>query len=119
MKSMKVSAALLMFLLLCTSFYAKAGNQWVICNVEINIDKVLHQERMLSAHVTKLIGAQAPTCPALGTQLTFTPETANYQNELPKRLWPRVGSKAKLQYRYLNGICKERGPCTIEHYSII
>ena len=116
---MKASVTIPPLILLSAFSYAKAGNQWVICNVEITIDKVSHQERTLSARVTKLIGTQAPTCPALGRQLTFTPETANYQNELPKRLWPRVGSKAKLQYRSLQGICKDRGPCTIEHYSII
>ena len=98
---------------------ADAANQWTVCNLEISVAKVMRQGHMLSAHVVKAIGKNPISCPGPGTAISFAPETADYQGMLSKRLWPRVGTEAELQYRYLDGVCKDRGPCRIEHYAIV
>lgn len=57
-----------------------------------------------------------------GTILTFTPETRDYQNDLPRRQWPKKGQSVRVDYRYLDGMCKGDGhshACRIKHYPMV
>ncbi|WP_313958312.1 hypothetical protein [Pseudomonas citri] len=76
----------------------------------------------LKAQLLKVRPA-SPTvqCPEAGTTITFTPETPDYQATLARRQWPAKGQSLRIDYRYLNGICKGDGnehACRIEHYPV-
>lgn len=97
---------------------------WQICSMELRITNVLKRPYpQLQAQILKVIPA-SPTveCPKEGSTLTFTPETTNYQSELPRRQWPNKGQSVHVNYRYLDGICKGDGNnygCRIKHYPIV
>lgn len=97
------------------------ASTWQICSLELRITEVLKQPfAQLQAQVLKATPASTSVeCPEVGTTLTFTPETADYQSPLPRRQWPRKGQSVQIKYRYLDGICKGDGndyPCRIKHY---
>jgi len=105
-------------LILCASAQAAT---WQICRLELHITDVLKKPfPQLQAEVLTASPKSATVeCPKVGTTLTFTPETADYQATLPRRQWPRKGQSVQVDYRYLDGICKGDGKnyaCRIEHY---
>lgn len=60
-------------------------------------------------------------CPEQGVTLIFTPKTSDYQAVLPSRNWHKKWQVVRMDYRYLDGICKGDGhdyPCRIKHYSV-
>lgn len=108
----------LALLVLCDPVQAAT---WQICRLELHITDVLKRPfPQLQAKVLTASPKSATVeCPKEGTTLTFTPETADYQATLPRRQWPRKGQSVRVDYRYLDGICKGDGnshACRIEHY---
>lgn len=98
---------------------ALAG-QWVICDYSIKVKEITRSD--LRAEVVTAAAKNPETCLKQGAELSFKPETEDYQGHLPRKAWPKKGHVAKLRYRELSGICKNDGnpqPCTIVHYSII
>lgn len=90
---------------------------WARCDLQVQVREKQTSRNELQ---TRVISSQAQgqaECPQAGTALSFRPETANYQSELPRRLWPQPGTIVMVRYRYLDGQCKDRGPCRIQHYS--
>ena len=46
----------------------------------------------------------------------------DYQNDLPRRTWPKKGQSVRVDYRYLDGVCKGDGQshsCRIKHYPMV
>lgn len=106
------------FFLLCGPVQAST---WQICRMELRITEVVKQPYpQLKAQVLKVNPASATVeCPAQGATLTFTPETTDYQRTLPRRQWPAKGQSVRIDYRYLDGVCKGDGhshECRIKHY---
>lgn len=106
---------------LCEPVQASA---WQICSMELRITEVLKQPfAQLQAQVLKITPASTTVeCPEVGTTVTFTPETTDYQSPLPRRQWPGKGQSVQIKYRYLDGICKGDGndyPCRIKHYPMV
>lgn len=103
-------------LLFAASAPALAGN-WEICDLQVEVrDKQTDRHQLQTRVIESQAKAQAE-CPQAGTALSFRPETADYQSELPRRQWPKPGTTVTVRYRYLDGECKDRGPCRIQHYS--
>lgn len=109
---------IVIFLTVLPSF-AFAG-QWVICDYSIKVKAITPPE--LRAEVLTAAAKNPENCLKPGAELSFMPESEDYQSHLPQKAWPKKGQRAKLRYRELSGICKNDGnpqPCTIVHYSII
>lgn len=107
-------------LLLCALPTFALADAWLICDYSIAIRAL--DSAGLRAVVLKAAGRNPVSCLHPGTELSFRPETADYQNELPRRRWPQPQQTARLRYRELSGFCKNDGntkPCTIVHYSIL
>ena len=96
---------------------ALAINNWTICRYEFKTVNVNKAQREITVNTTKTLNS-AGDCVTNNQTLTFRPETMDYQNELPFKYFPKVGEKRILVYRYIDGECKDRGPCRIKHYSI-
>jgi len=99
------------------------ASTWQICHMELRIIEV--QKRpypQLQAQVLKASPKSSTVeCPTVGTTLSFIPETADYQATLPRRQWPGKGKSVKVDYRYLDGICKgdvKDYACRIKHYPV-
>jgi hypothetical protein len=108
--------AMLFFVFFGTAVQAK---QWIICDARIRVSA--HGETKLSAKIVHTSPANPHSCFKSGEVLQFEPETADYQQMLPRKAWPKPGQHARLRYRELSGFCKGDGitkPCTIRHYSI-
>lgn len=103
-------------LLICAALPVRAA-QWQICDLEVEVRDKQSSRRELQVRVLETRAQAQAECPQPGTALSFRPETQDYQSELPRRQWPKPGSKVKLRFRYLDGYCKDRGPCRISHYS--
>lgn len=104
--------------ILCAPAHAAA---WQICSLELLVTDVLKQPSpQLQARILKVSPASATVeCPEVGATVTFIPEKPDYQNPLPRRQWPKKGQSVKVNYRYLDGVCKGDGnsyACRIEHY---
>ncbi|MFZ2269652.1 MAG: hypothetical protein WAV95_18905 [Azonexus sp.] len=97
---------------------AFAANNWEICELTVKVNRLLERERLLEATIIKASSKTLAECPGQGKTIVFRPETADYQNELPRRSWPQPGSVIRMRYQYLDGYCKESGPCRIEHYPV-
>ena len=108
--------ALAAFSVLAASSAATAG-EWQICDLRIKVLAKRVEARQLEAEVLSAKTNAEAECPQPGQVLAFSPETEDYQSILPSRKWPRAGQTVGLRYRYLDGICKDRGACRIEHYS--
>ncbi|ALQ03437.1 hypothetical protein AK973_2988 [Pseudomonas brassicacearum] len=99
------------------------ASTWQICHLELRIVEVLKQPYpQLQAQIVKARPKSASVeCPAQGSSLTFTPETPDYQATLPRRQWPGKGQSVRVDYRYLDGVCKGDGnsyACRIKHYPV-
>ena len=95
---------------------AQARTSWTICDYEV---QAVRLDTLLTVRLVRPHGALPADCPAAAGEKTFTPETLDYQQTLPRRQWPRPGHRALLRYRYLDGFCKDRGPCRIKHHSLL
>ncbi|MEX6664161.1 hypothetical protein [Pseudomonas sp. W2-17] len=109
-----------MLSLLCQPALASS---WQICRLQLRItDLVTNPFPKLQAEILKVsVKTATVICPEQGTTLMFTPETSDYQAVLPRRSWPKKGQVVRIDYRYLDGICKGDGnshPCRIQHYSL-
>ncbi len=107
----------LAILLMLAAAPATAG-EWQICDLSLSIDARNRTDHTLSATVLKAQGKPGVECPPVGSSIRFRPESRDYQSELPSRQWPRTGQNFRVRYRYLDGICKDRGACRIEHYPV-
>ncbi|WP_077506470.1 hypothetical protein [Pseudomonas sp. A25(2017)] len=123
---MNTHAACLGLLALTLPFLCEPvqASTWQICHMELRIVEVLKQPYpQLQAQIVKARPKSASVeCPAQGSSLTFTPETPDYQATLPRRQWPRKGQSVRVDYRYLDGVCKGDGnsyACRIKHYSVV
>lgn len=120
-RSKRYAISALPFFLLCEPAQASA---WQICTMELRITGVVKQPYpQLQAQVLKVRPA-SPTveCPEEGAALTFIPETTDYQRVLPRRQWPGKGQAVRVNYRYLDGVCKGDGhshECRIKHYPVV
>ena len=99
----------------CAAF-AQAAD-WQICDLKVQVREKQSGGRALQTRVLEAKASGDAACPQPGTALSFRPETADYQSELPRRQWPSPGAAVTERYRYLDGQCKNRGACRIEHYS--
>lgn len=99
-----------------SSASALAGS-WEICDLTVQVRDKQTSRAQLQTRVVDARPQGQAECPQPGSALSFRPETPDYQSELPRRQWPKSGKTVVVRYRYLDGICKERGPCRIEHYS--
>ena len=103
-------------LLFAANASALAGS-WEICDLKVEVrDKQTGRSQLQTRVIESWAKGQAE-CPQAGTALSFRPETADYQSELPRHQWPKLGTTVTVRYRYLDGICKDRGACRIQHYS--
>lgn len=93
---------------------AAHASPWQICQMSVKVTQRLPQQ--IEATVLSLKAKPEVECPKVGERITFTPEAADYQTMLPKKRWPAVGKTVSMRYQYLDGECKDRGPCRIEHY---
>ncbi|SDA91904.1 hypothetical protein SAMN03159443_04663 [Pseudomonas sp. NFACC15-1] len=123
---MNPHAACLALLALTLPFLCEPvqASTWQICQMELRIVEVLKQPYpQLQAQVVKVRSKSASVeCPAQGSLLTFTPETPDYQATLPRRQWPGKGQSVRVDYRYLDGVCKGDGnsyACRIKHYPLM
>ncbi len=99
------------------------ASTWQICRMDVRVTEVMKRPYpQLQAQILKTIPASTTVeCPKVGATLTFTPETTDYQTTLPRRQWPTKGQSVRVDYRYLDGICKGDGqdyPCRIKHYPL-
>lgn len=101
--------------LACACAPALAG-QWEICELKVAVRERQSGQHELQTRVMEARAQGQAECPQPGTALSFRPETADYQSELPRRQWPKAGQTVTVRYRYLDGQCKDRGPCRIAHY---
>ncbi|MDQ0654199.1 hypothetical protein [Pseudomonas cedrina] len=109
-----------MLLMFCQPVLASS---WQICRMELRItDTVTKPFPQLQAEILKVSAKTATViCPEQGATILFTPETADYQAVPPRRSWPKKGQVVRIDYRYLDGICKGDGkdyPCRIKHYPL-
>lgn len=100
------------------------ASTWQICRMEVRVtDVVKRPYPQLQAQILKATPASASVeCPEVGTTVTFAPETTDYQATLPRRQWPKKGQSVRIDYRYLDGICKGDGndyACRIKHYPLV
>ena len=107
--------------LLCGS--VQAGT-WQICRLELRVTEVVKNPYpQLRAQVLKVRPASpAVQCPEAGATIAFTPETPDYQATLARKQWPAKGQSLRVDYRYLDGICKGDGnshACRIKHYPVV
>ena len=101
------------------SLLASAANagQWKKCDMTVKVTE--HDHFIIQAEVLKVYASPQVECPKVGEVIRFGPETPDYQSELPQKNWPKVGRVIKMRYQYLDGECKDRGPCRIKHYPVL
>jgi hypothetical protein len=90
---------------------------WQICDLQVRVLEHAAQTRTLWGQVLQVQAQGAAECASSGTHLEFRPATLDYQSELPRRQWPKPGQTVTVRHRYLDGMCKNTGPCRIQHYS--
>lgn len=106
------------FMVLFAALPAMA-NSWVVCDYDVEGVRIGGDPRQLTVRVLRGHPRNGAECPAATGEKSFVPETANYQNNLPRALWPKSGQRALLRYRHLDGLCKPDRPCRIVHHSIL
>lgn len=106
------------FLAVLVAAPAMAGS-WVVCDYDVEGVRIGGDPRQLTVRVLRGQPRNGAECPAPSGEMTFVPETPDYQSTLPRAQWPKAGRKAVLRYRHLDGICKPDRPCRIVHRSIL
>lgn len=109
----------LSLLLLAFAVAPAMAGQWQICELGVKVRDKQTSSRQLQTRVVSTQARGDAECPQPGAALSFRPETPDYQTEVPRRQWPKPGQTVKVRYRYLDGECKDRGPCRIQHYSLL
>ena len=103
----------------CIPSWVQAAT-WEKCDLTLRVfDDKLGQ---IHAEVLRVKAQPNTDCPAKGDFVAFRPETRDWQTELPRKQWPRIGQQWKVRYQYLDGMCKNDGndaPCRIEHYPVL
>lgn len=92
---------------------------WQVCRLDLTIQSAADKSQVQAKVERVSPSADATDCPKTGEIIRFTPETADYQSLLPRKTWPKVGSKQRWRYIYLHGFCKNDGnsaACVIRHY---
>ena len=96
--------------------WAHAG-VWQKCDLSLRVlEKTQNQ---IHAKVLAVKAQKNVECPVVGDDIVFTPNSKDWQSELPHKRWPRVGQKWTVRYQYLDGYCKHDGndgPCRIKVY---
>ena len=90
--------------LLCAVSAPAIAANWEICDLKVEVGDKQTVRHELQAHVLESQAKGQAECPQAGTALSFRPETVDYQSELPRRQWPKPGTKVKVRYGYLDGI---------------
>ncbi|WP_056665499.1 hypothetical protein [Rhizobacter sp. Root1221] len=99
---------------------AQARTSWTVCQYDVEAVRIERAPApALTVRVLRPRGPLPADCPAATGEMTFRPDSEDYQSELPRRQWPRPGQRALLKYRHLDAICKESGPCRIKRYSLL
>lgn len=93
------------------------ASDWEICDLRVEVRAKQTSPGQLQTRVVSSKPKGTAECPQAGEALSFRPETEDYQGELQRRKWPKAGQTVTVRYRYLDGECKDRGPCRIQHYS--
>jgi hypothetical protein len=115
---------LLIFTLLFGLSLVANASTWQVCHLQVQVIRHLKNPHyLLEAKVLDVRAAPANAeCPAKNAVITFNPETKDYQQFLPFKRWPKIGTKIKMRYQYLDGYCKnDTGPtipCRIDHYPV-
>ncbi|MDR7305688.1 hypothetical protein J2X15_000966 [Rhodoferax saidenbachensis] len=107
-------------LVIFTSPLLALAGQWEICDYTVQIESSALSG--VRATVKEATLKNPELCEKIGTSLSFSPESEDYQSVLPRKRWPKVGTITALRYRQLTGFCKRDGdtqPCTIRHYSVL
>lgn len=92
---------------------------WQRCQLDLTIQRSDDKSQMQAKVDRVRPSPDALDCPKSGDVIRFTPETSDYQELLPRKHWPKVGSKVRWRYIYLHGFCKNDGnsaACVIRHY---
>lgn len=110
--------SLVLLILTCLQTLAHA-NTWQVCKLTVKINHLTKAEQKIEATVIQVAHKPQVECPTQGETIIFTPESPDYQTMLPKKHWPKTGQTVAMRYQYLDGECKDRGPCRIEHYPLI
>lgn len=100
---------------------AHAGT-WQICDMTVKVNAHLANSREIQATVLKVKAKPEVECPKLGETISFRPERADYQTELAKKHWPKVGRTIRMRYQYLDGVCMGDGnehQCRIKHHPML
>lgn len=105
--------------MLCGQSQIAQAADWKICDLQVQLREKQSNPAELQTRVKDSSTPNDAECPQPGTALSFRPETEDYQSMLPRRQWPKPGQTAVVRFRYLDGMCKDRGPCRIKHYSLI
>lgn len=92
---------------------------WEICDLIVKVQKPSSDDHLLFTEIVSVKAKAQAECPQAGEALNFDPETEDYQSMIPRKNWPKPGKTVSVRYRYLDGICKNTGPCRIRHFSLI
>ncbi len=96
---------------------------WHKCDLTLRVfDHKFGQIHAEVLHVKRVTEKPETECPAEGDYIAFRPSTRDWQAELPRKQWPRIGQQWKIRYQYLDGICKNDGdsqPCRIKNYPVL
>lgn len=98
--------------------FAALATPWTVCDYTVRVRHIDAGSRTISVTLLRQHPTRAEGCMPAGGDMTFRPGSADGQSELPRRLWPAVGQRATLRHRYLDGMCKEQGPCRIERHAL-
>lgn len=93
---------------------------WTVC--DLTIQTMAREDRGIRAVVVAARKTNPLTCPQADVELSFAPETPDYQQVFRRKEWPKPGQRSDLRYRELQGLCKKDGnpgACIIRHYSIL
>lgn len=94
------------------------ASSWDICELKVKVLEHHKSAGEIEVIILSVTSKPDVECPAKDARISFTPETADYQSNLPRKQWPKIGAIAGFRYQYLDGECKDRGPCRIEHYPV-
>ena len=103
----------------CFPALAQAAT-WQKCDLTIRVFD--YKWDQIHAEVLRVKAKPNTECPAEGDWIAFTPNTRDWQAQLPRKQWPRIGQRWQIRYQYLDGICKNDGnsqPCRIKNYPVL